>query len=103
MQENMRPDDGRARRYPAEHRDRVLRLRYFCSKYKDAFGWDPAEVCDPEGHEYAVYHIIEDGRVVRVADSFRGFVEDAALDMLTLPDWDEEELGTPLRFRPAAS
>ena len=102
MQANMVPEERWIRRYPEEHRDRVLRCRYFCSKYKDAFGWDPAEVCDPEAHEYAVYRIVEDKRVIRVADSFRGFVEDAALDRLTYPGWDEEELGPRLLFEPAA-
>jgi hypothetical protein len=101
MYENMRPEERWISRHPKEHRDRLRRLRYFCSKYKDAFGWDPAEVCDPAAPEYAVYRTIEDGRVVRVSDSFRGFVEDAVLDMLTLPGWDEEELGPRLLFEPA--
>jgi hypothetical protein len=101
MQKNMRPDERWIHRHPEEHRERVRRCRYFCSKYKDAVGWDPAEVCDPDTAEYAVYRIIEDGRVVRVADSFRGFVEDAALDILTCPGWDEEELGPRLLFEPA--
>lgn len=101
MHENMRPEEQWIGRHPMEHRDRVRRCRYFCSKYKDAFGWDPAEVCDSAAAEYAVYRIIEDGRVVRVADSFRAFVEDAALDILTCPGWDEDELGPRLLFEPA--
>jgi uncharacterized protein (TIGR02996 family) len=79
----------------------VDRWRYFCAAYKDRYCWDPAEVTDPDAHEYAVYHIVEDGRVMRFADSFRGFVESIALDMLTLPGWDEDDLGSPLRFWPA--
>jgi uncharacterized protein (TIGR02996 family) len=98
MHESVRPNESYIRRHPAEHRDRVRRCFYFCSKYKDAFGWDIAEVTDSNATEYAVYRIVEDGRVHRFADSFRGFVENALLEMLTMPDWDEEELGTPLMF-----
>jgi hypothetical protein len=102
LDEMMRPEERWIDRHPEAERDRVRRCRYFCRKYKDAFGWDPAEVCDADAHEYAVYRIIEDGRVVRVAGSFRGFVEEAALEILTLPGWDEAELGPRLLFEPAA-
>jgi hypothetical protein len=101
MHENMRPDEQWIGHHPVEHHDRIRRCRYFCSKYKDTFGWDPAEVCDHSAQEYAIYCILADGRVERVVDSFRAFVEEAALSMLTLPGWDEEELGTPLMFERA--
>lgn len=102
MHENVRPQEHWIDYYPAAEHDRVRRCRYFCAKYKDAFGWDPAEVCDPEAPEYAVYRLVEGGQVVRVADSFRGFMEDAMLEILTAPGWDEEELGPRLLFEPAA-
>jgi len=98
MQENRRPDERYIGRHPEEHWERVRRCRYFCSAYKDTYGWDPAEVTEPDTQEYAVYRIVEDGRIMRIADSFRGFVENTLLEMLTLPGWDEEELGTPLCF-----
>lgn len=101
LHENRRPQESWIDHYPQEHWDRLRRCRYFCAKYKDTFGWDPAEVVDPAANEYAVYRLTEDGRVLRVADSFRGFVEEAALDILTMPDWDEEELGPRLLFEPA--
>ena len=71
---------------------------YFCLAYKDRYYWDPAEVTDHDRHECAVYRIPEGGPVVRVSDTFRGFVEDTVLHMLTYPNWDEQELGSPMRF-----
>ena len=100
IHESLRPTELAEfdRHHEAEHRERVRRLRYFCLAYKDRYGWDPAEVTDPGAHEYAIYHILEDGRVRRFADSFRGFVEYLALDMITQPGWDEDDHRSPLRF-----
>lgn len=101
MHANVRPPEEWIGRYPPEQRDRVRRGWYFCCDYRDIVGWDPAEVCDPDAHEYAVYRLPEDGGVVRFAESFREFVENAVLERLALPGWDEEEPGTPMRFEPA--
>jgi hypothetical protein len=80
-------------RYREQHR-----YWYFCLAYKDRYYWDPAEITDRARHEYAIYRIPEGGGVVRVSDTFRGFVEDTVLHMLTYPNWDEQELGSPMRF-----
>jgi hypothetical protein len=98
----VRPREDDLDLYPGGEHDRIRRLRYFARMYKDAFGWDHAEVCDPDSSEYAVYRLTEDNRVVRVGGTFRAFVEDAVLDMLTLPGWDEARLGPWLVFEPAA-
>jgi hypothetical protein len=84
----------------AEH-GRIRRCRYFGRMYKDAFGWDPVEVCDPSAPEYAIYRITADDQVVRVAGSFRGFVEAAAQEILSCSGWDDARLGPRLSFEPA--
>ena len=66
---------------------------YFCIAYKDCYCWNLNEVTDSDANEYAIYLGTE-----RIASTFREFVEGIALSMLTLPDWDEEELGSPMRF-----
>ncbi len=102
MQQNMQPREHWIASSPEVDRDRLRRLSYFCSRYKDCYGWDMTEICSSNSSEYAVYRWLEDGRVVRVADSFRGFVENVAAEILAVPDWDEEELGPRMLFEPAA-
>lgn len=85
---------------PESEVPRLARCFYFCSKYKDLFGWDPEEVCDEVKHEYAVYRLTECHRVLRVADSFAGFIE-AASNEIRNSNWDDEELGTRWAFEPA--
>src|SRR5262249_13244539 len=99
----IQPDGSLLERYPEAEHDRIARTLCFCCKYKDAFGWDPTDVCDPAGHEYAIYHLTADWQVVRVAESFRRFVEMAAQRMLSYTDaeWDEDECGPRLAFSPA--
>jgi uncharacterized protein (TIGR02996 family) len=101
LPENMRPPEIWVGRYPSEQQDRVRRCRYFVYGFRGGFGWDPTEVCGLDAREYAIYQLTQDGRVVRFAESFRGFVENVVLEMLTLPDWDEEEPGASMRFEPA--
>ena len=88
--------------YSEELKQRVRRSFYFCWKYKDRFGWDLTEVSDPETNEYVIHRITEDRKMLRYAASFQEFVEVAALDILTMPGWDEEELGPRMLFEPAS-
>jgi hypothetical protein len=87
--------------FPEAEHERIRRCRYFGRKYKDFFGWDPVEVSDPSAPEYAIYRITEDDQVVHVANSFRGFVEAAAQEILWCPGWDEARLGPRMSFEPA--
>jgi hypothetical protein len=101
MHSDIKPEGLLLEHSPEIHHDRMRRCFYFCRKYKDFYGWDPTEVCDSAAHEYAIYRVMEDGSVVRAGGSFREFVEGAADQILSEPDWDEEELGPRMTFEPA--
>jgi hypothetical protein len=86
--------------------ERALRLRVFADSERGSFfGWDPKDVTDPDGHEYGVYELDRRYHVNRVADTFRGFVEDYILGDGFLRriggEWDEEDYGHRRAFRPA--
>jgi hypothetical protein len=89
--------------FPVSRHDCIRRCFYFGFQEQDAFGWDLGEVTDAATSEYAVYHMTADMEVLRVADSFRRFVEWTVERMGDDPDeeWDEEEYGPQMSFRPA--
>src|SRR5262249_25700279 len=92
LHENIRREEDELRYWPDTAHGRLRRCLFFCSKYKDIYGWDPAEVCDSEAHECAIYRFCEDHTVVLAGKTFREFVEGAA-DAILSEDWDEEECG----------
>ena len=75
--------------------DRVRRLVPFCdSKLQQwMIGWDPEEVTDPSGPEYAVYGVTRMEQVIRVADSFPDFVEGYVFDRFPKSTFHKD--GTP--------
>ena len=104
MGENMRPERRWIGHHPEEHRDRVRRCVYSPSKYKDAYGWDPAEVTDPDAHR--VRRLPHPGG--RQSQAHRGVLPgvrgggDAYI--LTCPGWSDGDpsLGPRLVFEPYA-
>ncbi|SIN69664.1 hypothetical protein SAMN05444166_0195 [Singulisphaera sp. GP187] len=84
--------------------DRALRLHVFGYSDVSFFGWDPREVTDPTRSESAVYELDRLYKVIRLADSFRGFLEDFVLGDGYLDriggEWDEDDFGPRREFMP---
>ncbi|MEX1095814.1 MAG: SMI1/KNR4 family protein [Planctomycetales bacterium] len=75
------------------------RLFFFgCEEEQDPLAWDPQDVRDAEGSEYAIYRLTLDD-LEFVAASFRELV-DAKCEQMFAPDpkWDEAELGPQRLF-----
>ncbi len=83
----------------------LKRMMFFCAtEGSDTIGWDPTEMTDRAGPEYAIYFVPRIGPQVPVANSFPEFITEVCLGsrLAERANFALEEWGTPYRrvFRP---